>query len=351
MADTFHRVAGAARHRQGGATDDSVVNRLALQQTAHDACSRRVHCVAKHYLDDPYVHHFARDNTLVNSPLMNRGSWLRAMAFENAVRRFYHSMVVPQHADPSTAPVIQVISFGSGVDTLCFRLMSKKSPLDASHPLRIASFVEIDLPELVDEKRTIIQRTPELLQLTAVNDVVGSYHLEAGDLENAAAIVSILQRTVQPNIPTIILAECVFAYLKSEAVDELLENVVAGFFNGNDMVALASYDAIEPNDRFGTMMAENLKERGIVMRGIRGCPSVASHVERCQRHGLKSCKGVSMKALYLTVPKTLQVKLNQLEMIDDWDEWDLVHNHYCFIFGWKGGDGTAASIPAIFVAE
>lgn len=87
---------------------------MALQRTAYEACSRKVHCVKKKYFDDPFVTFFVTDLTMVNSPLMNRGTWLRTKAIEHCVLTFAAS-------SPSTP--IQIISFGAGVDTLYFRLV------------------------------------------------------------------------------------------------------------------------------------------------------------------------------------------------------------------------------------
>jgi hypothetical protein len=35
-------------------------------------------------------------------------------------------------------------------------------------------------------------------------------------------------------------------------------------------------------------------------------------------------------------------------MIDDWDEWNLVHDHYSFTVAWSLGDGTPSSLPVVF---
>ncbi|CUG91280.1 leucine carboxyl methyltransferase, putative [Bodo saltans] len=300
---------------------------MALQQTAHDACSRRVHCVSKGYLDDPFVRLFARDLTIVNSPLMNRGSWLRSMAFENMVYRF--SQV---HGG---AP-IQVVSLGAGVDTLFFRLRQRGS-------ISFSKFVEIDLPDLIEEKRGIIHRNHELSSLVA-DDV---YHAVPGDLADANSIASLLQTLTDPSAPTLLIAECVFVYIPAPAVLALL-TALTQLFVGDLM--LVNYDVIEPNDRFGSMMIENLKERGIHLAGITGAPTIVSHAERAKGLGFTSVRAVTMKGLYLTVPRDTQVTLNKLEMIDDWDEWNLVHEHYAFVIAWRGGDGTSASIPQVFIA-
>lgn len=301
---------------------------MALQQTAHDACSRRVHCVAKGYLDDPYVAFFVKDSTIVNSPLMNRGSWLRATAFENMVYRF--------SAIHQGAP-IQVVSLGAGVDTLYFRLKR-------ANKVAVAKYVEIDLPDLILEKSTVVRSANELAALAD-----DSYVLAPIDLQDTEGVMNHLSQVLNPSLPTLLIAECVFVYIDSPFIESLLHRMLTELFTGD--VMLVNYDVIEPRDRFGTMMAANLKERGIVLHGIDGAPTLAAHAERSKRVGFTSCRAVSMRTLYLGVPKATQLKLNKIEMIDDWDEWNLVHDHYAFVISWKGGDGTGSCIPPVFIAE
>lgn len=305
---------------------------MALQQTAHDACSRRVHCVAKGYLDDPFVKHFSRDSTIVNSPLMNRGSWLRAIAFENMVHHF---------SKLHQGTPIQVVSFGAGVDTLYFRLRRENT-------VALASYVELDFPDLVQEKRTIIEHNNDLKSL-ATSDA--PLHVEAADLRHPDQVVSVLRRCCSPDVPTLLIAECVFVYIENQIVENLLHSVLEGYFSPSCDVMLVTYDVIEPHDRFGAMMAENLRHRGITLDGVEGAPTLASHVMRCHKVGLRTARAVTMKTLYLGVPRSEQVRLNRLEMIDDWDEWNLVHEHYAFVIGWRGGDGTPSSIPSVFPSE
>ncbi|KAK7197253.1 leucine carboxyl methyltransferase [Novymonas esmeraldas] len=296
---------------------------MALQQTAHDACSRKVHCVRKGYLDDPFVSFFAKDHTIVNSPMMNRGTWLRTTAFENCVRGFAAAAGQP----------IQVINFGAGMDTLYFRLRRS----DPQFPLH--KFVELDFADLVADKERLIRRHTELSSLVGT-----SYVLSPCNLRDAAGVVATLKEHLQGGIPTIMIAEMVFVYIEGSLTTSLLRTVLDDVLAPGTKTMLVTYDAIQPFDRFGQVMVENLQHFGADFKGIKDFPTPDAHAQRCTALGFKAVKATTMKGLYLGVPRQIQIRLNKLEMIDDWEEWNLMHEHYCFVVA-SSDDGP---LPKLF---
>ncbi|CAG9583519.1 putative leucine carboxyl methyltransferase [Leishmania major strain Friedlin] len=283
---------------------------MALIQTAHDACSRKVHCVRKGYLNDPFVSFFEKDHTIVNSPLMNRGTWLRTTAFENCVRGFATAAGQP----------IQVINFGAGMDTLYFRLKHS----DPQFPVQ--KFMELDLADLVAEKERIIKRHSEM------HSLVGSqYVLVSCDLYDAKGVAKALKEHLHGGTPTIMIAEMVFVYIEGSVTTNLLRTVMSDVIEPGTKTMLVTYDAIQPFDRFGKVMVENLQHFGADFKGIGDFPTPEAHAGRCSELGFKAVKSVTMKNLYLGVPRQIQIRLNKLEMIDDWEEWNLMHEHYCFV--------------------
>lgn len=301
---------------------------MALQKTAHDACSRKVHCVAKKYLEDPFVSFFAKDTTIVNSPLMNRGTWLRAQAIEKSIQSF---------AEAANGTPIQIISFGAGVDTLYFRL--KK---DHKASVSICKYVELDLADLVAEKDHIIKRNGVFQEYLG-----DDYVLLPCDLRQPSDVCALLREHVKPGVPTAILAEMVFVYIEASLTTELLRQTIATVLGGpSTSIELITYDAMQPSDRFGQMMVENLNSIGVQLKGISDLPTQADHEKRALSVGFARAKCWSMRQLYLTVPRDTVMWLNKREMIDDWDEWNLVHDHYCFLVATTQLD----PIPAIFSA-
>nr|CCC93605.1 putative leucine carboxyl methyltransferase [Trypanosoma congolense IL3000] len=285
---------------------------MALQQTAYSACSRKVHCVSKKYLDDPFAACFAVDKTIVNSPLMNRGTWLRTVAIERSLLHFAK--------EQCGEAGLQVISFGGGMDTLYFRL--KKD-----HPtIRIVKYIELDFPDLVERKKSIINRTESLSHLAGAD-----YALLACDLRETDALCELLKENTVSNVPTVLLAEMVFVYLEEHISSTILRLILSEVLDSQVSVMLIAYDAIRPDDRFGEVMVSNLESIGVRLRGIHDLPTPEAHAERCRRVGLPHVASKSMKQLYLEVPQNTQKWLSRLEIVDDWDEWCIMHDHYCFV--------------------
>ncbi|EPY24228.1 tRNA wybutosine-synthesizing protein 4 [Strigomonas culicis] len=258
---------------------------------------------------------------------MNRGTWLRTVAIQNCVTSFYKQCGgVP----------IQVISFGAGVDTLYFRLR-KENP-----NLKLAKFVELDFADLVREKELIIKKNSIFSSCIGDDD---NYALLPCDLRKPEAITALLKKHVTPGIPTILLAEMVFVYIEASITTELLRQTLENVLEGDRTpVEFISYDAMQPSDRFGQMMVDNLDAIGASLKGIHDLPTTEAHEARAKEVGFSHVKAFSMKKLYLLVPTEQQRWMNKLEMIDDWDEWNLVHEHYCFVIA------TTANVelPQIF---
>jgi tRNA wybutosine-synthesizing protein 4 len=64
---------------------------------------------------------------------------------------------------------------------------------------------------------------------------------------------------LQPDLPTLVLTECVLTYLGPQHADSILAWIAAYFQN----VAVALYEQIVPNDAFGTVMQTHFLRQGI----------------------------------------------------------------------------------------
>jgi len=318
----------------------------AVQQTAFEASSRKVHAVNKGYFPDPFVHLFTSDHTVNNSPLMNRGYWLRTKAFENTLTNFAASL-------GPNAP-LQVVNIGAGFDTLFFRWASNPK-LDGTIPsphgaLNITKFVELDVEDMTSAKKRIIAKNAILQSLTKREDIKDVYHLETCDLSSLDDVQAAFTKAgLSPTVPTFLLAECVLVYIPPKASDNLLSYITSFFKAGTAPVLLASYDMIQPQDRFGQMMVQNLAKIGLNIHSVDELKSTKDHEERCRRVGFQAVKAQTMKLLYTSVARDQQVTLNKIEIIDDWDEWNMVHEHYTFVLAslnmGEGEKGVIAPFP------
>lgn len=367
-----------AYHNQDGAGPHvEEMPKLTLRETAVDAASRKEHAVNKGYFVDPFLPSFTGDNTYINSPLMNRGYWLRVKAIENAINRFLE--MYPEDA-------VQIISLGAGYDTLYFRwaaaACSKRGSTAGTAEgdsftmptcpsfgdfSRLHRYVEIDHTDVIRGKRDIIVKQPgmnDLAHLTSDQELETKAERASGshtnhifrmidcDLTKPEEVVQALlnpalaQRScvlpsdhdsghscIDPTMPTLILAECVLVYMTGSESSTILHTMLSKVFaNQATPVVLLSYDAVNPDDRFGKVMVETLQRRGIPLLGISDLKTPEAHEARAKAVGFNCVRSQTMKKLYETVPLEEKKMLDALERIDDWEEWNLLHEHYAITF-------------------
>ena len=331
---------------------------MTLRETAVDACSRKVHAVTKGYFHDRYLAAFNADTTYINSPLMNRGYWLRVKAVEATVNRFVESL-----ADGED---FQVVSIGSGYDTLFFRWAEGSqckaecpndqfsiSPQSAAGRAmadgRLKKFVEIDLPDVITGKDQVIKHREVLQEIIAGCGDGKVYRTIASDITDVKQLTADLRAELDPKRATLIICECVLVYIDARHSTAMLKSFTDGsvFDNeANKNIMFFGYDAINPTSPFGKQMVHSLAERGVPLKGIHDLPSPQAHVDRAKACGFENVRSVTMKTLFGTVPVEAQKRLNALEQIDDYDEWCLVHEHYGITVG---AVNPAANVNKIFV--
>ena len=84
-----------------------------------------------------------------------------------------------------------------------------------------------------------------------------NYKILAADLRETERVEEKLKKLgVSKESPTFILTECVLVYLKPDESVKIL-NFLRDFFTGD--LALLNYEMINPNDKFGKVMLENLE--------------------------------------------------------------------------------------------
>lgn len=105
-------------------------------------------------------------------------------------------------------------------------------------------------------------------------------------------------------------------------------------------VAVLNYEMINPSDKFGQMMIENLEQRGCNLLGYKECPTIESQIER-----MKQNFGENSQAECIPMNEVYKHKLNndgektrieKLEIFDEFEEWELLQSHYCLCLSKRG---------------
>ena len=226
----------------------------AIRETDNDAAVSRLSAVEAGYLTDAYATYFVKRRQ-PRPPLINVGTFLRTWSIDTLIHQFLD--------DPSS-PKKQIISIGAGTDTRFFRIAADSAAKKRYEALH--RYVEIDFVEATSRKVMTIRKNKvldSLLTNTQLKDggtglISDKYCLLAGDLRQFEhGLASQLESLLDPAIPTLILAECVFVYV-SDTVRAAVLGWAMGRFSKAGL-AHVSYDPLGLHDSFGKVMLRNLE--------------------------------------------------------------------------------------------
>ena len=98
------------------------------------------------------------------------------------------------------------------------------------------------------------------------------------------------------------------------------------------------YEQIQPDTKFGQQMVKNLELRGAPLYGVRGTPTLEAHKERLTAHGFERAAAEDLNEVYRShVHPRDRMRIEALEMLDEFEEWHLIMAHYCVALGWRDG--------------
>lgn len=275
-------------------------------------------------------------------PLINRGTYLRTKLIDVIIREFVKEF-----------KQCQIISLGGGSDTRCFRILDEYSDS--------VKYVEIDFPESVKIKKLAITNDRRLANIVNYHDThdpvtskeefsnLGSdihtekYHLIGYDLrqlETTQDATSLL-KYINTNLPTLVLSECVLCYLGPNENEKII-NFWKNSFSSEVLLSFLIYEPMSLNDAFGTIMTDNLSNRGINLLTFNEYPDLdARHkflTEKCESTKIKltdmsNVGGYDYDENYKTWIDVKELaRINSLELVDEMEEIRLLLKHYCLCY-------------------
>eukprot|EP00941_MAST-03F_sp_MAST-3F-sp1_P005956 g5956.t1 len=324
------------------------INTKAVQQTGNDAVQAKLSMVKAGYIDDPFIQFFAKTtNFRRGSPLINRGYYARVKAIDLILREFLQE-----------GGKKQVVNLGAGRDTTFWRLKAEQRKTQVQ-------WFEIDYPEVTAYKAEIVRGTQELKELIGDEVSVANeenkknfpgeihtnhYHLIPNDLNNVKKLEQKLKEAgIEPNTTTLVIAECVLAYMEPNKGDELIE-WTEQFFKRIEFV---TYEPILIDDAFGKIMMKNFKEKGCDLRGIM---TTEKGIKRWKRRegggrrgnggeekgagrGWTEVRGGDMNKVWNWIKQKDEKeveRITKIEIFDEFEEWWLFMKHYGITVAWKG---------------
>ena len=134
------------------------------------------------------------------------------------------------------------------------------------------------------------------------------------------------------NALTIVITECVLVYMKKDESYAMLKNLTQMFNN----IVFLQYDLVGAKDSFGREMIHNLLERDVKLYGYEDVPDVQAQLARLFECGFVEAEVYNMLEYYNNfIDQNEKKKIDHLEFMDEFEEWNLLQAHACFGYGTK----------------
>ncbi|XP_051877081.1 tRNA wybutosine-synthesizing protein 4 [Pristis pectinata] len=300
----------------------------AVQGTNDSSIVSKCSMVNLGYFTDGFLKGFV-NKTSRRAPLINRGYYVRAKAVDYSVRCFL------QHTE--SYPRRQILSLGAGFDSLYFRLK-------ASGELKNVIMYEVDFPDVVQRKATLIKNKQELVELIGCTDEIGpaqmgrlcgvDYKLLGIDLTEIVELDNTLMEIgLNPACPTLLLSEVVLTYMKNESSSAVIRWAAERFSSAVFVV----YEQIRPNDPFGQVMQQHFVQLNSTLHALVQFPGKEAQQKRFLKEGWEECLCIDMNEFYVGyIPKQEKQRIELLEPFDEYEEWHLKCSHYMILCASKG---------------
>jgi len=140
---------------------------------------------------------------------------------------------------------------------------------------------------------------------------------------------------LDPSLPTLLLFECVLAYISPSASSQLLDWFIKFIQQSpSGVLGCVVYEMFGLNDSFGRVMVDNLRERDILIPGVEPYPDLQSLPSRFLDAGFTAARALTLKEIRRAYIETSELeRISKLEFLDEIEELDLVLAHYAISWG------------------
>ncbi|KAI0767082.1 leucine carboxyl methyltransferase [Fomes fomentarius] len=314
----------------------------AIRATDDDAALARLSAVRKGYLIDPFITPFVSRPHFQQPrpPLINIGTYVRSEGLDELANGW---LALTEQEGTRC----QIVSLGAGSDTRFWRI--------ATGPKKdlVAKYIDFDFPENTTKKAMAIRKNKDLSAVLGNPEDVslangGSslhspvYHLLAGDLRRppAETLAPLLQPLLSPTLPTLLIFECVLAYINPAASGAILQWFTDYFSTpptaegSRGILGCMVYEMFALEDAFGKVMVNNLKARNVTLPGAAPYPTFDLLPRRFLQHGWELAKAVTLKDIRREyIDRSELERISRLEMLDEVEELELVLAHYAITWG------------------
>ncbi|KAH8158149.1 hypothetical protein CIB48_g10098 [Xylaria polymorpha] len=271
-----------------------------------------------YYPDEPHYFRYFVKKFQRRAPLINRGYHIRLHVIDAAVRRFLER---PGHKTKV------VVNLGCG-----------RYP-DACHR---AKFIDIDFPDLMSKKRTIVLNTPELSSVFEPLHTDASEHVllnsdmysQIGcDLRNTADIEKAFSKCLDPS-------ECIFMFVAEVSITYMETLGADGVIKWASSLSQAEFCLLEqilpdgPNHPFAKTMLSHFEKLKTPLKSVFEYPHLEAQNHRFSSLGWSQVQAVSLWQIWTDdewISASKRRELDLVEPFDEWEEFALFASHYCVV--------------------
>ncbi|CAK7895646.1 tRNA wybutosine-synthesizing protein 4 [[Candida] anglica] len=265
------------------------------------------------------------------SPAINRGYWIRMESIKQLILR-----IIEQNKDNDN--IISIVNLGCGFDPVPFQLLSEFRTTQPELLKRI-NFIDIDYPDLVQNKLNMINESNEILS------IIGESHTTHKDLgiilstENYSLVGCNLRdselfnrqlSTINSSATTsIFIAEVSLAYMKPEHANPVIAN--ASKYPNSHFIILEQLLPSGVNHPFAKKMMYHFAHLRSPLGCVEKYPLISDQVERFkQYYHTVEANDLMYNWEHLTTNE-LKRKVSEIESFDEWEEFIIFCQHYVIV--------------------
>ncbi|KAG5953471.1 hypothetical protein E4U53_005463 [Claviceps sorghi] len=263
------------------------------------------------------------------APLINRGYWLRLRAIDVVVRRF----LTKHQRDKKKL----IINLGCGSDVLPWQSHARYADLCEN-----VLFVDIDYPELMRKKRSIVQETPQLREILGEDFIINEsdedhvmirskVYCQIGcDLRELDKIGIILDDlTSLSECPVLFVAEVSITYMDTHYADALIQ--WASKIGNAEFCLLEQLLPYGPDHPFARTMLSHFDKLKTPLKSVAQYSTLSKQVDRFTSRGFKEAKIWDLWQAWSSeefVSSAERTSLSEIEPFDEWEDFILFGRHY-----------------------
>ncbi|QPH10158.1 hypothetical protein C2857_001345 [Epichloe festucae Fl1] len=285
-----------------------------------------------YYPNEPHYFRYFVKKYQRRAPLINRGYWLRLKAIDVTVQHFLEKHEARKKK--------LIINLGCGSDVLPWQSHARHAALCDG-----VMFVDIDYPDLMRKKRSIVQNTPQLREILGQDFIVSEaeeshfilrserYCQIGCDLRELGKLRAILEElTPLSECPVLFVAEVSITYMDTQSADALIQ--WASSIGNSEFCLLEQLLPHGPDHPFARTMLNHFDKLNTPPKSVRQYPTLSRQIDRFTSRGFQEAKIWDLWQVWSSedfVSGAERASLDEIEPFDEWEEFVMFGRHYFII--------------------